>query len=156
MFLKETWGTVCDDYFTRREANVACGQVGYPAAAAMSNQAGSGPVLMDNVKCSGGNQSRLVDCAWHDRPNCYHYEDVHLTCATAPLPQVTIVADALSVAEGAAATFTLTRSGQTAGALTVKVKVTETHDAIAGTGAVLGSVRGGCHHGRAQRENGER
>ena len=133
VFLKETWGTVCDDYFTRREANVACGQVGYPAAAAMSNQAGSGPVLMDNVKCSGGNQSRLVDCAWHDRPNCYHYEDVHLTCATAPLPQVTIVADALSVAEGAAATFTLTRSGQTAGALTVKVKVTETHDAIAGT-----------------------
>ena len=133
VFLKETWGTVCDDYFTRREANVACGQLGYPAAAAMSNQAGSGPVLMDNVKCSGGNQSRLVDCAWHDRPNCWHYEDVHVTCATAPLPEVTIVADALSVAEGAAATFTLTRSGQTAGALTVKVKVTETHDAIAGT-----------------------
>ena len=133
VFLKETWGTVCDDYFTRREANVACGQLGYPAAAAMSNQAGSGPVLMDNVKCSGGNQSRLVDCAWHDRPNCHHYEDVHLRCATAPLPEVTIVADALSVAEGAAATFTLTRSRQTDGALTVKVKVTETHAAIAGT-----------------------
>ena len=133
VFLKETWGTVCDDYFRRREANVACGQLGYPAAAAMSNQAGSGSVLMDNVKCSGGNQSRLVDCAWHDRPNCYHYEDVHLRCATAPLPEVTIVADALSVAAGAAATFTLTRSRQTDGALTVKVKVTETHDAIAGT-----------------------
>ena len=67
------------------------------------------------------------------------------TAAVAPmatLPEVSVAADGAEVEEGTAAAFTLTRTGSTAAALTVAVRVTETGtflDGAAPSGAEFGA-----------------
>uniref|UniRef100_A0A8B9GFA8 Scavenger receptor cysteine rich family member with 4 domains n=1 Tax=Amazona collaria TaxID=241587 RepID=A0A8B9GFA8_9PSIT len=76
-----TWGTVCDDDWDFPDAAVVCRQLGCGAALAAtvlgSFGYGSGPVLLDNVGCGGG-EERLQDCfhlGWGQH-NCGHHEDV--------------------------------------------------------------------------------
>ncbi|KAJ8257059.1 hypothetical protein COCON_G00192110 [Conger conger] len=78
-----TWGTVCDDDWDMVDANVACRQAGCGPAvpSSASFAAGDGPILLDNVDCRGGEHS-LAQCGslgWGVH-NCYHYEDVGVTC----------------------------------------------------------------------------
>ncbi|XP_071503574.1 scavenger receptor cysteine-rich domain-containing protein DMBT1-like [Diadema antillarum] len=51
------WGTVCDDSWNIGEANVTCRMLGFEGASDYSCCAeygqGSGPILLDNVKCLG-------------------------------------------------------------------------------------------------------
>lgn len=53
-----TWGTICDDRWDLRHAQVVCQQLGYPAAATYRTAAfyreGRGPIWMDEVKMSHG------------------------------------------------------------------------------------------------------
>ena len=81
------WGTVCDDYWTLSDARVACRQLGYSDASEAARLArfgaGSGPIWMDNVVCSG-NETRLADCpfsGWGEH-NCEHDEDAGAVCVT--------------------------------------------------------------------------
>ncbi|EDV27497.1 uncharacterized protein TRIADDRAFT_53242 [Trichoplax adhaerens] len=82
---KGQWGTVCDDYFNRVTADVACRQLGYTGAVNVGCCAvfgpGSGPIWLDDVKCQG-HESSLDQCS--HRPfaytNCGHGEDVSITC----------------------------------------------------------------------------
>ncbi len=63
-------------------------------------------------------------------------EETLVSAATAPvaaLPVVSIAASSSSVTEGGAASFTLSRTGDTAGALTVSVSVTEAGSVLSGT-----------------------
>ena len=143
VFLNDQWGTVCDDFFGQPDATVACRQVGYTGATAIGDANGSGPIWLDNVECTG-TESRLIDCEHHTGPNCYHYEDVHLTCSTTEYTEVTIAAAAASVTEGTAARFTLTRSGATATQLTVTVAVTETGAMIEGTAPTTAAFAAGA------------
>ena len=62
------WGTVCDDYWTTRDANVACRQLGYThaqsGAYALLNShfgPGTGPILLDDMQCKG-NEPNLLAC----------------------------------------------------------------------------------------------
>ena len=62
------WGTVCDDYWTTRDANVACRQLGYTHAQSGAYALlqshfgpGTGPILLDDMLCSG-NESNLLAC----------------------------------------------------------------------------------------------
>uniref|UniRef100_A0A673K0F5 SRCR domain-containing protein n=1 Tax=Sinocyclocheilus rhinocerous TaxID=307959 RepID=A0A673K0F5_9TELE len=79
-----TWGTVCDDDWDMVDSNVVCRQLDCGVAVAVGSSSkfgqGSGPILLDNVDCKGGemdlSQCRNQGWAVH---NCYHYEDVAVT-----------------------------------------------------------------------------
>lgn len=79
------WGTVCDDHWDMVDANVVCQQLNCGVAVAILSSShfgqGSGPILLDNVDCTG-HESSLDQCnslGWGIH-NCYHYEDVSITC----------------------------------------------------------------------------
>lgn len=65
--INETWGTVCDQMWSSRDANVACRQLGFQPTNATpifdaGFGAGSGRIFLSNLICSG-NEGRLVDCS---------------------------------------------------------------------------------------------
>ena len=87
VFYNGEWGTVCDDYFDIRDANVICRMMGFPAAvsAEIGGHFGAGNssqrVLLDDLWCRG-NESSVASCsfrAWgsHD---CSHTEDAGVVC----------------------------------------------------------------------------
>ncbi|XP_061875895.1 scavenger receptor cysteine-rich type 1 protein M130-like [Colius striatus] len=84
-----SWGTVCDDTWDVRDAEVACRQLGCgPAVAALPEAAfgeGTGPIWLEQVECRG-TEAALQHCwAWPgDRGLCRHKEDAAVRCAAAP------------------------------------------------------------------------
>ena len=95
IFLHDQWGTICDDYWSDLESDVACRQLGYPAAESKTRRflrahfgKGTGPIWLDNVLCYGG-EILLTDCPREDegaeigRHNCTHAEDVGVRCRPA-------------------------------------------------------------------------
>ena len=80
-FHNDEWGTVCDDRFHDVDATVVCRQLGYSGGQAIYFAgAGSGPIHLDNVQCTGA-ESWLLDCAHSNtQPNCHHFEDVWVSC----------------------------------------------------------------------------
>ena len=95
--INKAWGTVCDDYFTKVDAVVACRQLGYTDGKVTTRDprdnpaavfgVGQGNILMDNVHCSG-DETRLVDCQHHKTPNCFRFEEVNISCSN-PVPNIT-------------------------------------------------------------------
>ncbi|XP_056441951.1 neurotrypsin [Gadus chalcogrammus] len=85
VFMSGTWGTVCDDGWTDRGAAVVCRQLGFSGEAKARVMAyfgeGSGPIHVDNVKCSGEERS-LADCVKRapGTHNCRHSEDAGVIC----------------------------------------------------------------------------
>ncbi|XP_056136474.1 neurotrypsin [Lampris incognitus] len=85
IYLSGQWGTVCDDGWTDRDAEVVCRQLGYSGEAKARVMAyfgeGTGPIHVDNVKCSGEERS-LADCIKQPpgSHNCRHSEDAGVIC----------------------------------------------------------------------------
>ena len=80
------WGTVCDDRFKIKDANVVCRQLGFVAAVDYHTRAtfgpGSGDIWLDNLGCRG-NEPDISYCdhsGWGVH-NCDHGEDVGVTCS---------------------------------------------------------------------------
>ncbi|XP_024909487.1 transcobalamin-2-like isoform X2 [Cynoglossus semilaevis] len=86
VFYQGNWGTVCDDDWDLRDANVVCRQIGCGHGVALHYSSvfdhGTDLILLDNVNCHGS-ESNLTECSsmgWL-RHNCGHHEDVGLTCS---------------------------------------------------------------------------
>ncbi|XP_037905161.1 uncharacterized protein LOC119647912 isoform X2 [Hermetia illucens] len=85
---RDSWGTICDDDFGNKEAQVVCRTLGFLGeATVLKNTYGSGigPIWLDQVSCIG-NESSLEQCAhwaWGEH-NCDHKEDVSVRCSDRP------------------------------------------------------------------------
>ncbi|XP_051976548.1 scavenger receptor cysteine-rich type 1 protein M130-like [Xyrauchen texanus] len=86
------WGTVCDDGWSKDDAEVVCRELGCGKALRAVGIAhfghGSGPVWLDEVACNGS-ESTLVKCKsskWNNN-NCGHNEDSGVIC-TDRLPRL--------------------------------------------------------------------
>ena len=90
IYLQGRWGTVCDDFWGINDANVVCNQLGFLGARAAVPRAGfgqgSGPILLDDVRCVG-NEKSLSDCPARpiNQHNCGHNEDAGVRCNPCPL-----------------------------------------------------------------------
>ncbi|XP_030561181.1 uncharacterized protein LOC115762940 isoform X1 [Drosophila novamexicana] len=85
------WGSVCDDDFNIKAAQVACNNLGYYGAAKIEKNIfgpGSGPIWLDQVLCQGNETSIDMCRHWNwGEHNCNHTEDVGLRCTAGPPPR---------------------------------------------------------------------
>uniref|UniRef100_A0A4W2EHG2 SRCR domain-containing protein n=1 Tax=Bos indicus x Bos taurus TaxID=30522 RepID=A0A4W2EHG2_BOBOX len=81
-----SWGTICDDSWDLDDARVVCRQLGcgkaLDATLSSSFGAGSGPIWLDNVRCTG-KESHVWRCPSRDwgKHYCDHSEDAGVICS---------------------------------------------------------------------------
>ena len=96
LLINETriWGTICDDHWGIREADVVCMMLNYTGALYFATNAYFGqqdidtPILMDNVKCRGDEET-IAGCrhnGWFSH-NCLHSEDAGVVCRNGSTPE---------------------------------------------------------------------
>ncbi|XP_038580734.1 T-cell differentiation antigen CD6-like isoform X1 [Micropterus salmoides] len=80
------WGTVCDDQWDLRDADVVCAQLGCGYAISVTGQGGffppgRGPVYLDELNCTGKEDNLWACPAAEDEPDCGHKEDAGVVCS---------------------------------------------------------------------------
>ena len=70
VYVQDQWGTICDDLWNQLDAEVVCRQLGFSASGAVATGLavygqGTGPIVLDNVQCSGL-EAYITDC--HHNP----------------------------------------------------------------------------------------
>lgn len=85
VFMNGQWGTICDDYFDKRDADVICRMMGFPGSLSAVVWGGFGPgtgrIWLDDLHCYG-NETSFFDCRHNGigLHNCWHFEDVGVVC----------------------------------------------------------------------------
>lgn len=87
VYYNNTWGSVCDDQWTKQDADVVCRELGYTSSsAAQSGEAGyqeHRPTWTNNVQCVG-NESSLFSCphdGWKLNGSCGNNQRAGLVCS---------------------------------------------------------------------------
>ncbi|XP_026156737.1 deleted in malignant brain tumors 1 protein-like isoform X2 [Mastacembelus armatus] len=80
------WGTVCDDQWDLKDADVVCAQLGCGYALNVTGQGGSfplgrGPIHLDELNCTGKEGNLWACPAAQDEPDCGHKEDAGVVCS---------------------------------------------------------------------------
>ncbi|KAM3858589.1 T-cell differentiation antigen CD6-like [Diretmus argenteus] len=80
------WGTVCDDQWDLRDADVVCAQLGCGYAISVSGQGGSlprgiGPIHLDELNCTGTEDNLWACPAVEESHDCGHKEDAGVVCS---------------------------------------------------------------------------
>ncbi|KAL6460129.1 hypothetical protein MHYP_G00318880 [Metynnis hypsauchen] len=94
VYHNKIWGSVCDDLWDIRDAQVVCRQLGCgPALSADGSAAfgvGEGTIWLNRVKCRG-NEIHLWDCphSLKNHTDCSHSQDAGVTCAEISVPTTT-------------------------------------------------------------------
>uniref|UniRef100_A0A5F9CI24 Galectin 3 binding protein n=1 Tax=Oryctolagus cuniculus TaxID=9986 RepID=A0A5F9CI24_RABIT len=85
IFYRGQWGTVCDNLWDLMDASVVCRALGFQNATEALGRAafgpGTGPVMLDEVVCTG-TESSLAECrslGWL-KSNCRHAQDAGVVC----------------------------------------------------------------------------
>ena len=86
VYFNNAWGTVCDEGWDIRDANVVCRMLGYSFAMQYRTSAyygaGSGPVWMTGLSCTG-RENNIANC-YHEgfttSSHCSHSNDVGVVC----------------------------------------------------------------------------
>ena len=80
-----TWGTICDNNWDLKDADVVCRELGYDGALSALRDAafgqGTGPIWLNRVQC-GGSEKSVSQCAhaeWGGH-RCGHYDDASVVC----------------------------------------------------------------------------
>ncbi|XP_076438857.1 uncharacterized protein LOC143277830 [Babylonia areolata] len=87
MRVGQRWGTVCDDGWDNNDAKVVCNMLGFFASGAVARSSaafgqGTGPIVLDDVNCSGSEQDlRTCSSRAFGTHNCQHTEDAGVVCA---------------------------------------------------------------------------
>ncbi|XP_028395741.1 deleted in malignant brain tumors 1 protein-like [Dendronephthya gigantea] len=86
VFHNGKWGTICDDNWDIKDAEVVCRQLAYKKAKeALQGKyvpSGTGPIWLDDVHCTG-NEQELTNCPsknWGSH-NCQHSDDAGVNCS---------------------------------------------------------------------------
>ena len=153
------WGTVCDDYWDEKDADVACRALGYEAGsvdeAKRFRRAYFGaadetvPIWLDNLQCTGSEASLLECPRGRDlevgEHNCRHREDVGVRCMVAEpvhgsLPEVSVMYAWVAEGPDAELEFAVTLSQASGETVTVRwstsdgtAKAGEDYEAGSGT-----------------------
>lgn len=89
LFISGHWGTVCDDRWSEKDAEVVCRQLGLavPARAVPGgiHNGGVGPVWSSGVQCLGS-ESSIFECnhvagIGHHDGSCNHTRDARVQCS---------------------------------------------------------------------------
>uniref|UniRef100_A0AAY5ET83 SRCR domain-containing protein n=1 Tax=Electrophorus electricus TaxID=8005 RepID=A0AAY5ET83_ELEEL len=86
------WGSICDDQWDIRDAEVVCRQLGCGKALSANGSAafgaGEGVIWLNRVECRG-DEIHLWDCSYSlkNHTDCSHKEDAGITCAGQRIPQ---------------------------------------------------------------------
>ncbi|NXL53168.1 DMBT1 protein, partial [Podilymbus podiceps] len=102
---QQQWGTVCDDDWDLRDAEVVCWQLGCGAAVAAPGLAhfgrGRDPIWLDEVNCTG-TESALSECKAKLKGvhRCHHGEDAGVVCSGSCYPVALRLVNGSSVCAG--------------------------------------------------------
>ncbi|XP_076139211.1 uncharacterized protein LOC143122237 [Alosa pseudoharengus] len=112
VYLSNQWGTVCDDDWDMSDAEVVCRQHGCGTAVCAPGLAfygaGTGEILMDDVRCSGTEKS-LTRCSYNSNHNCGHGEDAGVVCSMEG-PSISLISSYSAVSAGKTVKIKCSRS----------------------------------------------